>query len=78
MAYIVYRDHTVVSSAVYGGVSGGWELNACVSGQASGDRIQFLKNPLLTFDRFEEAEIAGIEYSKTWIDRKLSSSVLPY
>ena len=77
MAYVLYRDHTIVSSALYDDVSGEWKLNACVSWQASGDRIQFLKNPLLKFARFEEAEIAGIEYSKTWIDKKLSSSVLP-
>jgi hypothetical protein len=77
MAYVRYRNYTIVSSAVYDDISGAWKLNACVSWQASGDRIQFLNNPLLTFARFEEAEIAGIEYSKTWIDNKLSSSVLP-
>jgi hypothetical protein len=31
----------------------------------------------MTFARFEEVELAGIEYSKTWIDKKLSSTVLP-
>jgi hypothetical protein len=77
VAYIVYRDHTIVSSAVYDDVSGNWKLNACVSWQEKGDQIQFLKNSLQTFARFEEAEVAGIEYSKSWIDTKLTSSDLP-
>jgi hypothetical protein len=77
VAYILYRDHTIVSSAVYDDVSGKWKLHACVSWQAKGDQIQFLKNSLETFAHFEEAEVAGIEYSKNWIDNKLSSSDLP-
>jgi hypothetical protein len=77
VAYIVYRDHTIVSSAVYDDVSGNWRLNACVSWQEKGDQIQFLKDSLQTFARFEEAEVAGIEYSKSWIDNKLTSSDLP-
>jgi hypothetical protein len=76
VAYIVYRDHTIVSSAVYDDLSGTWKLNACVSWQETGDQIQFLKDSLQTFARFEEAEVAGIEYSKSWIDNKLSSSGL--
>ena len=51
----VYRDHTIVSSAVYDDISGEWKLNACVSWQGSGDRIQFLKDPLLTFAHSEAA-----------------------
>jgi hypothetical protein len=77
MAYLLYRDHTIVTSAVYDDVSGKWKLAACVSWQASGDRIHFLKNSLQTFARVDEAETAGIEYSKNWVDNRLSSSVLP-
>jgi hypothetical protein len=76
MAYVLYRDHTIVSSAVYDDVSGKWKLAACVSWQASGDRVHFLKNSPEMFSRVEDAEIAGIEYSKNWIDRRLSSPVL--
>lgn len=77
MAYILYREHTIVSSAFYDDVSGKWQLTACVSWQANGDQIQFLKNSLETFAHFEEAEVAGITYSKSWVDMKLSSSGLP-
>src|SRR3954471_14760222 len=54
MAYVLYRDHTIVSSGLYDDVSGQWKLTACISWKA-----------------------AGIDYSMKWIDRKLSSSVLP-
>jgi hypothetical protein len=77
VAYIVYRDHTIVSSAVYDDVSGNWKLNACVSWQAKGDQIQFLKDSLETFAQSDQAEMAGIEYSKNRIDNKLTSSDLP-
>ena len=66
-----------MSSAVYDDVNGGWKLNACVSWQAKGDQIHFLKNSLETFAHSEQAEMAGIEYSKSWIDNKLSSPGLP-
>ena len=78
MAYVHYRDHTIVSSGLYDDVSGHWKLTACISWQATGiDYIQFLKNSPETFSRFEDAESAGIDYSMKWIDRKLCSSVLP-
>jgi hypothetical protein len=76
VAYLLYREHTIVSSAFYDDVSGKWQLTACVSWQANGDQIQFLKNSLKTFPHFEEAEVAGIAYSKCWVDIKLSSSGL--
>jgi hypothetical protein len=53
VAYILYREHTIVSSAIYDDVSGKWQLTACVSWQANGDQIQFLKNSLETFAHFE-------------------------
>jgi hypothetical protein len=43
-----------------------------VSWQATGDQIHFLKNSLETSARFQQAEMAGIEYSKKWIDNKRS------
>jgi hypothetical protein len=76
MAYVLYRDHTIVSTAVYDVETGKWKLSACISWQASGDHIYFLRDSPEEFSRVEEAEIAGLEHSKTWVDKKLSSSVL--
>jgi hypothetical protein len=76
MAYVLYQDHTIISTAVYDVVTGNWRLTACISWQASGDHIYFLKDCPERFSRVEEAEMAGLEHSKRWVDRKLSSSVL--
>ena len=72
MAYILYRDHTIVSSADYDDVTGNWKLTACVSWQSNGDQIQFLKNSPAIFSCPDDAEKAGIEYSKKWVDKKLA------
>ena len=77
MAYLLYRDHTIVSSAVYDDVSGNWKLNTCVSWQANGneDRFHFIKNALERFSRFEDAENAGLEAGKSWVERKAKQTV---
>ena len=75
VAYVLYRDHTIISTAVYDVETGKWKLTACISWQASGDHIYFLRDCPERFSRVEEAELAGLEHSKTWIDKKLSSSV---
>ena len=78
MSYILYREHTIVSSGSYDDVSGKWKITACVSWQANGggDHFQFLRNLPETFLRFEDAETAGIEYSKDWVDNKLKKNTL--
>lgn len=72
MAYILYRNHTIVSSADYDDVTGNWKLTACISWQSSGDRLQFLKNSPGIFSCPADADMAGIEYSKKWVDKKLA------
>ena len=73
MAHILYRAHTIVSSACFDEASGQWKLNAFVSWQGSGtNRIQFANNSPEIFFRFEDAEKAGVEYSKNWVDNKLT------
>jgi hypothetical protein len=73
MAHILYRGHTIISSAFYDDVSGQWKLNACISWQGNDtDRIQFLKNSPEVFFRFEDTEGAGVEYSKDWVDNKVN------
>ena len=76
MAYVLYRDHTIVSTAVYDVETGKWELSACISWQASGDHFFFLRDCPERFSRVEEAEMAGLEHSKSWVDRKLVSADL--
>ena len=47
MTYFIYRDHTIVSSAVYDVVSGKWKLAASVSSQESGSsphQLHIVKN----------------------------------
>ena len=78
MAYILYREHTIVSSGSYDDVSGKWKITACVSWQANGggDHFQFLRNLPETFLRFEDAETAGIEYSKDWLIPRSTTKLL--
>ena len=64
-----------MSSAFYDEASGQWKLGARISWQGSGtDRIQFLKNSPEIFFRLEDAEGAGVEYAKNWVDNKVNKS----
>jgi hypothetical protein len=76
MAYVLYRHHTIISTAVYDVETGMWRLAACISWQASGDHFYFLRDRPERFSRVEEAEVAGLEHSKSWVDKKLVSSDL--
>lgn len=74
MANLVYRDHTIVSSAVFDAVSGRWKLTAYVSWAVDATpsrRLHFIRNMEERFARFEDAEMAGIETAKSWVDRSM-------
>lgn len=71
MAYVLYRDHTIVPSAVMMIQAENRNLNACVSWQVTGAESSS-SNPLKTFACVEDAETAGIEYSKIRVGNKLS------
>jgi hypothetical protein len=61
-----------VSSGFYDDVSRKWKIATCVSWQATGgDCFRFLRDSPQMFSRFEEAEIAGIDYSRNWVDNRL-------
>ena len=65
-----------MSSASYDNSSGQWKFNACVIWQNSGaERIQFLSDSPEIFSRFEDAEGAGVEYAKNWVDNKVKEVV---
>jgi hypothetical protein len=71
MTYFIYRDHTIVSSAVYDVVSGKWKLAASLSSQESGSssrQLHIVRNSPELFSRFEDAETAGMEAAKNWVD----------
>jgi hypothetical protein len=77
MAYLIYHDHTIVSSAVYDEVSGKWKLTAKVSWKEDGSfphRLHFVKSSPEPFSRFEDAERAGMEAAKNWVDSQLNKS----
>jgi hypothetical protein len=74
MANLVYHDHTIVSSAVFDEVSGRWKLTAYVSWAIHGTpsrQTHFIRNMPERFSRIEDAELAGIESAKNWVDRHL-------
>jgi hypothetical protein len=76
MANLVYHDHTIVSSAVYDEITGKWKLSAYVSwleGVIPTRRLHFIRNMPERFSRVEDAEIAGIESAKNWVDGHLTA-----
>ena len=72
MAYVIYQDHTIVSSAVYDQVSGRWMFDAYITCDENGSLPQLYLIPTSPelFSRFEDAEAAGIESAKNWVDLK--------
>jgi len=71
VAYVVYREHIIISTARYDESSGQWKLKACAIWQGNGtERVEFFDNSPEIFSRFEDAEEAGVEYSKNWVDDK--------
>ena len=72
MAYVIYQDHTIVSSAIYDQVSGRWMFDAYITCDENGSLPQLYLIPTSPelFSRFEDAEAAGIESAKNWVDLK--------
>ena len=66
-----------MSSAVYDDVSGKWKLTACVSWQGTDneDRSTFSRNSPELFSRSQDAENAGLETGKRWLERKAKQTV---
>ena len=72
MAYVIYQDHTIVSSAIYDQVSGRWMFDAYITCDENGSLPQLYLIPTSPelFSRFEDAEAAGMESAKNWVDLK--------
>jgi hypothetical protein len=71
MAYLNYRGHAIVSTAVYDTLGGKWKSAASISSQKNGStsrQLHIVRSSPERFSRFEDAETAGIECAKSWID----------
>jgi hypothetical protein len=70
MVLINHHHHTIVSTPVYDDETGKWKLSASVTwpqiGNARG--VRFLTGSPELFNRFEDAEQAGLEAGKNWIE----------
>jgi hypothetical protein len=78
MAYVIYQDHTIVSSAVYDQVSGQWMLDAYITYDENGSlpQLYIIQTSPELFSRFEDAETAGMEAAKNWVDLKQTTELV--
>ena len=76
MAYLIYRDHTIVSSASQDEITQQWLPLISISWVRETDRrdVHFLTNSQALFMNFRDAEIFALERAKEWIDRKVLGS----
>ncbi len=75
MADLLYYDHTIVSSAVFDEVTGKWKSTAYVSWAVDGTpprQLHFIRNMPERFSRLEDAEMAGMESAKSWVDGRMT------
>jgi hypothetical protein len=72
MAYVIYKDHAIVSSAIYDQVSGKWMFDIYFTCGENGSvpQLYLLPDSPELFSRFEDAEAAGMESAKNWVDLK--------
>ena len=70
MAVITYHHYSIVTTPVYDDNTGMWKCSASVSwpeiGNIRGSR--FLPSHPQLFRRFEDAEQAGLDAGKNWVD----------
>jgi hypothetical protein len=78
MAYEIYQDHTIVSSATYDQVSGKWMFDAYFTCDENGSlpQLHLIPDSPELFSRFEDAEAAGMESAKNWVDLKQSAELV--
>jgi hypothetical protein len=73
MAYFVYREHTIVSSASQDEITQQWLPFISISWKKDNGRLEvhFLTNSQALCQNFRDAEKFGVERAKDWIDRKV-------
>ena len=74
MAYLVYRQHTIVSSASQDEITQQWLPVISISWMKNNGRldVHFLTNRQALCPNFKDAENHGLERARDWIDRKVS------
>jgi hypothetical protein len=74
VAYLVYREHTIVSSASQDEITQQWLPIISISWKKENGRldVQFFTNSQALCPNFRDAEKYGLERAKDWIDRKVS------
>ena len=73
MALLIYQHHTIVSSPVYDDESGRWKCVASISWEQYGHHtreMHLITDCLEPFSRFEDAENAGLEAAKNWVENR--------
>jgi hypothetical protein len=76
MPYLIYRDHTIISAAVYDDITGKWRLTASVSWSEGGRQyLHFINDNPERFSRIEDAESAAMETAKSWVDANCRKAV---
>jgi hypothetical protein len=72
MAIMIYQHRTLVSTAGYDQVSGKWKYAATTSWSEIGGitRFHFVATSPELFNGFEDAEKAGLEAAKSWVEHE--------
>jgi hypothetical protein len=72
MAIMIYQHRTLVSTAGYDRLSGKWKYAATISWSDIGSitRFHFAATSPELFNGFEEAEKAGLQAAKSWVEHE--------
>ena len=72
MAIMIFQHRTLVSTAGYDQVSGKWKYAATISWSEIGGitRFHFVATSPELFNGFEDAEKAGLEAAKSWVEQE--------
>ena len=72
MAHLVYREHTIISSAAQDEITEQWLPFVSISWKSKENRteIHLRTNSQALHANFREAESFGLERAKEWIDHK--------
>jgi hypothetical protein len=76
MTHLVYQNHTILSAAVYDEITGNWRFTAYVGwleGEGRTHRFHFITDMPPRFACVEDAELAGMEIAKNWVDSHLKA-----
>lgn len=77
MAVVIHHHHTIVSTPVCDRSSGRWKFNVSVSWPdiRNAHGVRFLRSSPELFSRFEDAEQAGLESGKNWVESRSRKEV---